>query len=43
MKQPDRAGAPFTEELELMLLGDSSIEEATDNMVSKINAIQADV
>ena len=41
--KPTEVQRAFTEELELMLLGDSPIEEATANMVSKINAIQADV
>ena len=40
--KPTEVQRAFTEELELMLLGDSSIEEATDNMVAKINAIQAE-
>ncbi len=40
--KPTEVQRAFTEELELLLLGDSSIEEATDNMVAKINAIQAE-
>jgi len=40
--KPTEVQRAFTEELELLLLGDSSIDEATDNMVAKINAIQAE-
>ena len=40
--KPTEVQRAFTEELELTLLGDSPIEEATDNMVAKINAIQAE-
>ena len=41
--KPSEIQRAFREELDLMLLGDSSIEEATDSMVEKINAILADV
>ena len=40
--KPTEVQRAFTSELELMLLGDSSIEQATDNMVEQINAIQAE-
>ena len=40
--KPTEVQRAFTEELETAAPGDSSIEEATDNMVSKINAIQAE-
>ena len=40
--KPTEVQRAFTSELELLLLGDSSIEETTDNMVEKINAIQAE-
>jgi multiple sugar transport system substrate-binding protein len=40
--KPSEVQRAFTSELELMLLGDSSIEQATDNMVEQINAIQAE-
>ena len=41
--KPTEIQRAFNEDLELMLLGDSSIDDATDSMVSKINAILADV
>ncbi len=40
--KPTEVQRAFTSELELMLLGDSTIEQATDNMVEQINAIQAE-
>ena len=41
--KPTEVRRAFTAELELMLLGDTTVDEATDNMVDKINAILADV
>lgn len=40
--KPTEVQKAFQEELDLMLLGDKSVDEATDAMVEKINAIQAE-